>query len=54
MLINLIVALIILGLLLYVVRLLPLDDWIKQIINVIAILAVILWLLRLLGVPLGI
>jgi hypothetical protein len=49
-LISLIVVLIVLGLLLYVVEsLLPLDPTIKLAIRVIIVLAVILWLLSLVG-----
>ena len=53
MFIHIIIALIALGLLLYLVKMLPIDDWIKQIITVIAILAVIVWLMRLSGVFAG-
>jgi len=48
-LIQLIVVLIVLGLLLYLVSLLPLDAVIKQIIHVLIILVAILWLLSVLG-----
>jgi hypothetical protein len=49
-LISLIIVLIVLGLLLYVVEsLLPLDPTIKLAIRVIIVLAVILWLLSLVG-----
>lgn len=49
-LIQLIVVLIVIGLILYLVEtLLPLDPTIKQIIRVVIVLAVILWLLSLVG-----
>lgn len=48
-LVGLIVFLIIVGLLLYLVQLLPIDATIKKIIYVIVIVAVILWLLENLG-----
>ena len=49
-LIQLIVVLIVIGLILYLVEsLLPLDPAIKQIIRVVIVLAVILWLLSLVG-----
>lgn len=44
--ISLLIALIILGALLYVLTLLPIDATIKRIIQVIAIVAVVIWLLR--------
>ena len=54
-LISLIIALIIIGLLLYVVEtLLPIDPTIKRVIHVVIIVVVILWLVRVLlggGVP---
>lgn len=48
-LVGLVVALIIVGLLLYLIQLLPIDAVIKQIIYVIVIVAVILWLISALG-----
>jgi hypothetical protein len=49
-LIQLVVVLIVLGLLLYIVEsLLPIDPTIKMVIRVIILLAVILWLLSLVG-----
>jgi hypothetical protein len=49
-LIQLIVVLIVIGLILYLVEsLLPLDAAIKQVIRVVIVLAVILWLLSLVG-----
>lgn len=46
---DLIIALIILGALLYIVRLLPIDATIKVIINVVAIVLVCVWILRSFG-----
>jgi hypothetical protein len=43
MLINLIVALIVIGVLLWAVQSLPMDPAIRQIIRVIVIVAVVLW-----------
>jgi len=49
-LLQLIVVLIVIGLILYLVEtLLPLDPAIKQVIRVVIVLAVILWLLSLVG-----
>lgn len=47
--ISIIVTLIVVGLLLYLVDLIPMDGAIKQIIRVIVIILVILWLLRSFG-----
>lgn len=44
-LISIVIALIIVGLVLYLVGLLPIDATIKKIINVVVIVAVIIWLL---------
>ena len=48
--ISIIVTLIIVGLLLYLIDLIPMDGAIKQIIRLIVIILVILWLLRVFGV----
>jgi hypothetical protein len=48
-LISIIVALVIVGLLLYLVGLIPMDGTIKQIIRVLVIIAVIVWLLQAFG-----
>jgi hypothetical protein len=45
LLISLVVVLIIVGVLLYAVTLIPMDARIKQLINVVVIVAVVLWLL---------
>jgi hypothetical protein len=45
-LISIIVTLIVVGLLLYLISLIPMDGAIKQIIRVVVIILVILWLLR--------
>lgn len=51
MLIQLIVALIVVGVLLYLVNnLIPMDAKIKQIINIVVLIAVVLWLLSVFGV----
>ena len=47
--INLIIVLILIGALLYVMTLLPIDGTIKAIIQVVCIVAVIIWLLRTYG-----
>jgi hypothetical protein len=49
MLISVIVTLVIVGLLLYLVDLIPMDRTIKQIIRLIVIIAVIIWLLQVFG-----
>ena len=50
-LLSLVIVLIVIGLLLYVVEsLLPIDATIKNIIRVVILLAVVLWLLSLVGV----
>lgn len=43
---NILVALIIIGALLYLLRLLPIDATVKRIIQVIAIVILVVWLLR--------
>ena len=48
-LISIIVTLIVVGLLLYLIGLIPMDGAIKQIIRVVVIILVILWLLRSFG-----
>lgn len=54
-LISVIVTLIIIGLLLYLIGLIPMDATIKQIIRVVVIIAVVIWLLQTFGLlgPLG-
>lgn len=48
-LISIIVTLIVVGLVLYLVGLIPMDGTIKQIIRVVVIIAVIIWLLQSFG-----
>lgn len=48
-LISIIVTLIVIGLLLYLIGLIPMDATIKQIIRVVVIIAVIIWLLESFG-----
>ena len=49
--IELVIALIIIGVILYLINnFLPIDGKIKQLINIVIILAVIIWLLRYLTV----
>lgn len=51
MLINLIVTLIVVGLLLWLVNnYIPMDSKIKSILNIVVIIAVVIWLLRMFGV----
>lgn len=45
-LVSLLIALVVIGAILYVITLLPIDATIKRIIQVIAIVAVLIWLLR--------
>lgn len=45
-LISLLIALIIIGAVLYIVGLLPIDGTVKRIIQVVAIVALVIWLLR--------
>jgi hypothetical protein len=54
-LISIIVTLIVIGLLLYLIGLIPMDGTIKQIIRVVIIIAVIVWLLQSFGLlgPIG-
>lgn len=47
-LVSVLLSLIILGVILYLITLIPMDPTIKQIIYVVAILAVILWLINVL------
>ena len=49
MLIQLIIALIIIGTVLYLITLIPMDETIKKIIRVLVIVAVIIWCLSALG-----
>lgn len=48
---SIIIVLVVLGLVLYLIQMLPIDAKIKQIINVLVIVAIIVWLLQ--GVFLG-
>lgn len=52
-LISLLVALIIVGAILYVVTLLPIDNTVKRIIQVVAIVAIVIWLLQRFAPALG-
>ncbi|MDW5265721.1 MULTISPECIES: Thivi_2564 family membrane protein [Acidobacteriaceae] len=54
-LLSIIVTLIVVGLLLYLIGLIPMDGTIKQIIRVVVIIAVIIWLLQSFGLlgPVG-
>ena len=45
-LIQLVIYLVVLGLVLYVISILPIDGTIKRIIHVVVIIAVVLWLLQ--------
>lgn len=47
--IELLIALIIVGAILYLIQLVPIDATIKRIIQVIVIVAIIIWLLRNMG-----
>jgi hypothetical protein len=48
-LVSVIISLVIVGLLLYLVDLIPMDRAIKQIIRIIVIIAVVIWLLEAFG-----
>lgn len=48
-LISVIVTLIIVGLVLYLIGLIPMDGTIKQIIRIVVIIAVVIWLLQTFG-----
>lgn len=48
-LISIIVTLVVIGLVLYLIELIPMDGTIKQIIRVIVIIAVVVWLLQAFG-----
>jgi hypothetical protein len=48
-LISIIVTLVVIGLVLYLIDLIPMDGTIKQIIRVIIIIAVVIWLLQVFG-----
>jgi hypothetical protein len=48
-LISVVVTLIVVGLLLYLIGLIPMDGTIKQIIRVVVIIAVVIWLLQTFG-----
>jgi hypothetical protein len=45
-LVGIIITLVVIGLLLYLVELIPMDATIKQIIRIIVIIAVVIWLLE--------
>jgi hypothetical protein len=47
--ISILITLAILGVVLYLVQLIPMDATIKRIIQVLAILFIVLWLLQMLG-----
>ena len=48
-LVSIIISLVVVGLLLYLIDIIPMDGTIKQIIRVIVIIAVIIWLLQAFG-----
>jgi hypothetical protein len=48
-LISIIVTLVVIGLVLYLIELIPMDGTIKQIIRVIVIIGVVIWLLQSFG-----
>ena len=48
-LVSVIVTLIVVGLLLYLIGLIPMDGTIKQIIHAVVIIAVVIWLLKVFG-----
>ena len=48
---TIVIDLIIVGVLLYVVNLIPMDDKIKQILNIVVVVFVVLWLLNTLPNP---
>lgn len=48
--ISVLVALVILGVAIYIIELIPMDATVKRVIHVLAILFVLLWVLQLLGV----
>jgi hypothetical protein len=48
-LVSIIISLVVIGLLLYLVELIPMDRTIKQIIRIIVIIAVVIWLLQAFG-----
>ncbi len=53
--INVVIILIVVGLLLYLVnRFIPMDYKIKQILNIVIVIAVIIWLLKAFGLLSGI
>lgn len=51
--VALLIALIVIGAILYCITLLPIDATIKRVIQVVAIVAVLVWLLRQFGGMLG-
>ncbi len=52
-LISIIITLVVLGLILWLVTLLPIDATIQRIIHIVAIICVVLWLLQIFVGPLG-
>lgn len=49
LLISIFVALLIVGGLLYAVRLIPIEPWVKQVINILVFLVLVVWLLHAFG-----
>ncbi len=47
---GLLLTLIIVGAVLYLVKLIPMDAWMRTVINVIAIIAVVLWIASMFGI----
>jgi len=47
--ISILITLVVLGVILYLINLIPMEGWVKQVIRVLAILFVVLWLLQALG-----
>ncbi len=45
-LVSLLIALVVLGLVLYLIGLIPFDDTIKQVIRVVAIALIIIWVIK--------
>jgi hypothetical protein len=48
-LINVVIALVVVGVLLWLVNLIPMQGTIKSILNVVVVIAVVLWLLNVFG-----
>jgi len=48
-LVSVLLALVVIGLILYLIRMLPIEGWVKNVAYVVVIIFVIVWLIQMLG-----